>query len=91
MQNRRKIIIAWHYAGDSKKPLLFAWRGEGLFTWGCDYDVNKAAIFDSPEAAASWWLSNHAFPDDYRPCLYDGRILFFELTRSGMVGVLPLF
>jgi hypothetical protein len=89
VRNRRKIIIAWYYAGDPQQPLLFPWQGDD-HAWGVDYDVNKAATFETLEEAAAWWLGKHTFPDDYKPYLHDGSILFFEATRSGLMGVLPL-
>lgn len=89
MGMRRKYVIAWHYAGDPRRPLLFGRQGDGP-SWGCEFEIGKATRFDSPDRAARWWISKHAFPDEYEHYLYDGSIMIFETTKNGMKGVLPL-
>ena len=90
---RSKIIIAWYYAGDDRKHLLFPWQDDGWqgdgCRWGSGPDASKAVKFGTPADAARWWLAKHTFPEDYRPCLYDGTILFFELNNAGMNRVFP--
>ena len=90
MGTRQKhYVIAWHYAGDQARPLLFGCQDKGQF-WGCTFEVANAARFDSPDRAARWWISKHAFSDEYEHYLYDGSIMIFETTKNGMKGVLPL-
>ena len=87
MKNR--VVIAWHYAGNPSKPLLFAWQGPGP-SWGCDPDASKAVPFPTVKEAAEWWLGKHAFPEDYEDCIFNGYLNFFDRTESGLKGLLPL-